>query len=144
MASHDEFGREIPDLTPVAIPANVARPESQESLIKRIIREELSMQASSQGFETFEESLDFDVDDDAEFVSQYEYPEMIPDYPIEREESNNERQSKRGARQYDPARAGDDHASGESIGGEQSPPGAAPDRQRASESPAGGEVTNGS
>ncbi|WMC01491.1 hypothetical protein [Microvirus D_HF4_329] len=61
----DEQGREIPDAQPVAVPAGFKRPETLQEQIQRLIRsDKLAQMASDQGMETFEESEDFDIDDD--------------------------------------------------------------------------------
>lgn len=60
----DEFGREIPDSMPVAIPAGFKRPETLAEQVQRLVRVGLSRRAEEQGFETFDESEDFDVEDD--------------------------------------------------------------------------------
>lgn len=60
----DEKGNEVPDPTPASIPAGFKVPESLQEQIKRLIRTSLSEQADEQGMETFEESEDFDIDDD--------------------------------------------------------------------------------
>lgn len=60
----DEHGNEIPDPTPIAIPAGFKVPESLSDQIRRIIQTSVSEQAQEQGMETFEESEDFDIDDD--------------------------------------------------------------------------------
>lgn len=80
----DERGREIPDPTPVAMPAGVGQPEPLHVTIKRMIRNEMSQFADSQGQETFEEANDFDVDDEDEMRSNYEFDEMAEDFPIDR------------------------------------------------------------
>lgn len=82
MAQHDQFGREIPDPTPVSVPANWQRPLSLHEEIKRFVRVEMSRQAADQGEETFEEADDFDVDDDeVDPASPYEFREMPEDGP---------------------------------------------------------------
>lgn len=70
----DAQGRELPDPTPVELPLGFKRPESLNDQIRRMIRGEMSAQASAAGNETFEEANDFDVDeDDAELHgTQYE------------------------------------------------------------------------
>jgi len=61
---YDEFGRELPDTTPVARPAGFRPPPTLTEQIRRMVRGELSQQAAAAGQETFEEADDFDVDDD--------------------------------------------------------------------------------
>lgn len=60
----DKFGREVPDPKPVAIPAGFKRPETLQEQVARLVRTTLSRQAEAQGFESFEESQDFDIPDD--------------------------------------------------------------------------------
>lgn len=72
----DERGWEVPDSTPVAWPAGVRRPETLTDQIRRLVRMEVSRAAAEQGLETFEESDDFDVEDEDEFRSPYELTEM--------------------------------------------------------------------
>lgn len=61
---HDDLGREIPDPTPVSLPAGFQRPEPLAETIRRLVRNEVSRQAVDSGMESFEESLDFDIDDE--------------------------------------------------------------------------------
>lgn len=68
----DAQGREILDPTPVAIPAGFKEPMSLEERIQRIIRTEVSRAAENQGMETFEESEDFEVDDENDPFSPFE------------------------------------------------------------------------
>lgn len=68
----DEFGHEIPDPKPVAIPAGFKRPETLAEQVQRLVRTSISRQAAEQGFETFEESEDFDVDDEFDPSTPYE------------------------------------------------------------------------
>lgn len=82
MASYDEFGREIPDSRPVAVPAGWERPLSLHDQIKRFIRAQMSQDAAAAGDETFEEADDFDIDDEDPLpVSMYEVPEAVPEAP---------------------------------------------------------------
>lgn len=53
------------DTTPVVVPLGYGAPETLEQKIKRMVRsEQLANLARAAGKETFEESLDFDVEDD--------------------------------------------------------------------------------
>lgn len=61
----DANGHEIPDPQPVEIPARFKRPETLAEQIRRVTQGALSLQAAEQGFETFEEAEDFDIDDDS-------------------------------------------------------------------------------
>lgn len=76
---HDEMGREVANQERVALPAGWDRPLTLDEQLKRLVRIELSRQAESQGFESFEEADDFDIsDDEGEFVSPYEIRPMTP------------------------------------------------------------------
>lgn len=68
----NEKGWEVPDPRPMERPIGWTEPESLQSMIARLIRTEVSRQASQAGAETFEEADDFDVDDDPELRSPYE------------------------------------------------------------------------
>lgn len=59
----DRNGHEVLDDTPMAIPAGFKRPETLAEQVQRLVRTTVSRQAEEAGFETFEESEDFDVDD---------------------------------------------------------------------------------
>lgn len=61
----DEHGHEIPDPQPVEIPARFKRPETLAEQIRRVTQGALSLQAQEQGFESFEEAEDFEIDDDS-------------------------------------------------------------------------------
>ncbi|AXH74307.1 MAG: hypothetical protein [Microviridae sp.] len=71
MSKLDSKGWEIPDQTPVAIPAHIKFYDTRDS-IRDMIRAELSREARENGFETWEESDDFDVGDDYDPTSPYE------------------------------------------------------------------------
>lgn len=60
----DAKGHEVLDPTPVAMPAGFKRPEMLAETIQRLVRRGISELAADQGFETFEEAEDFDVDDE--------------------------------------------------------------------------------
>lgn len=80
----DKFGREIPDPTPVEVPAEFRRPESMDDKIRRMISGYMSQQAVAEGRESFEEANDFETDDPDDFVSPYEVQDMHEEVPIER------------------------------------------------------------
>ncbi|AXH77126.1 MAG: hypothetical protein [Microviridae sp.] len=71
MSQLNEKGWEVPDQTPVAIPAYIQKYDQRDS-IKEMIRQALSQEAEHAGFETFEEADDFDVGDDFDPSSPYE------------------------------------------------------------------------
>lgn len=77
----DDKGREVLDLTPVEIPVPFERPEPLHLRIRRIVLEQLSRQAQSEGEETFADFEDFGEDDDGEFASPYELP--IDNLPVD-------------------------------------------------------------
>lgn len=68
----DERGHEILDDTPVAIPVRLTRPPTLTEQMRQVIRGELSRAAAAEGYETFEEADDFDVDDDFDPQSPWE------------------------------------------------------------------------
>lgn len=78
-ALYDEKGREIPDPTPMSLPAGWDRPESLTDQIKRLIRVQMSREAFDAGHESFEEADDFEVDEDPDPVSAYEVRELVPE-----------------------------------------------------------------
>lgn len=71
-----ESGREVNNPKPVAVPTDLNRPLTLQEQIKRVIRTTMSQEAEEEGFETLEESMDFDVGGDNEVVSGYEFTEM--------------------------------------------------------------------
>lgn len=73
--------REYPDPTPVEVPLGYRRPPTLQEEISRIVRQQMSQQAAAEGFETFEEADDFEVDDDPDPLSAYEMLEMAPEGP---------------------------------------------------------------
>lgn len=80
----DEKGREINNPTPLTIAMKGS--ESIDERIKRLIETTLSNRAADNEFETWEESQDFEVDDDFDYeipltryeVAQPEWPEESP------------------------------------------------------------------
>lgn len=71
----DKLGREMPDDTPLELPAGFKVPESLESMVARLVRTRVSEMASREGMESFEEANDFEVDEDEE-LSPSEVREM--------------------------------------------------------------------
>lgn len=68
----DKFGHEVPDPTPLSLPSGFRRPETLQEQVRRLVRTQLSQAAAEQGEETFEESEDFDVDDDFDPSTPFE------------------------------------------------------------------------
>lgn len=71
MSILNEHGWEVPDQTPVAVPAYIKKYDQRDT-IKELIRQALSQEAQDAGYETFEEADDFDVGDDYDPSSPYE------------------------------------------------------------------------
>ncbi len=74
----DNEGREHPDQTPLTIPIKFQGQETSSSIMQRLIDQSLSREAQSQELDTFEESNDFDVDDEFntdENTTQYQLME---------------------------------------------------------------------
>lgn len=77
-------GLEIPDPTPVAIPAGFKKPDSLQDLVRRFVAVQMSAAAVDQGMESFEEANDFDVDEPDFEDRPTKYEEMADEVPIER------------------------------------------------------------
>lgn len=69
------------DPVPVETETGLKKPESIDQKIKRLIRTEISQKVHEQGGESFKDANDFDVDEDPEPISGYEYTEMKPEFP---------------------------------------------------------------
>lgn len=107
----NERGEELPDPTPVEVPAGFKKPESLTEQIRRLIRTEFSKEAVAEGKESWEDANDFDVpEEDAEMhPTEYEVemqPEIVNDKRrVRPEESATDRGSgERGERRKDDAR----------------------------------------
>lgn len=73
MKSFDEKGQEINGKHKIALPVNFKRPIPLADEIRRLVRNEMFQRDLRQGgVETFEESEDFDVDDDFDPQSPWE------------------------------------------------------------------------
>lgn len=68
----DANGWELLDPTPVAIPTGFKVPETMEQRVQRLTRTSMSALAAEQGYETFEESEDFNIGDDIDPSTPYE------------------------------------------------------------------------
>jgi len=87
MAKYNDKHEEIPDKTPIALPLNYSAPEPLEQMIARLIRQQSAL-APARGQETFEESDDFDVEDDHELKSPHQFTDMQEehlDFPTRKE-----------------------------------------------------------
>lgn len=60
----DEHGREVLSSEKLALPLGYKKPESLAEQIQRLVVRQLSDQAQAEGFDSFEESEDFDIGDD--------------------------------------------------------------------------------
>lgn len=67
---------EVPDPTPVEAALQPA-PLSLREEMRRFIKQELSAQAENNGMETFEESDDFEVEDEPDFTTGYTVNELV-------------------------------------------------------------------
>lgn len=67
-------GYEMPDPTPIALPAGATRPETLAETIARMVRHQVNQGAASAGFDLADEE-DFDDDDDEE-PTPYEFEEI--------------------------------------------------------------------
>lgn len=68
----DAFGHEVPDPRPMEIPAGFKRPETLQEQVARLVQGSISRKAAEDGHETFDESEDFEVDDDFDPSTPYE------------------------------------------------------------------------
>lgn len=80
----ENIGVDPSDPNPVAIPLGHRKPRTVEDMVRSYVMTAMSAYGEEQGMETFEESNDFDMDDDNdEFAMKSPY-EMIDEYPIEK------------------------------------------------------------
>lgn len=61
------------DPTPMAIPVKYQRPSTEQARVRALVQGILSAQAEEQGFESWEEANDFDIGDDYDPHSPWEY-----------------------------------------------------------------------
>lgn len=81
MAKFNEAGQQIPDQTPLEVPVGFGVPTDLTELIRTLVRVESNRQAE-QGGETFEESDDFDVEED-DLHTPYQMKQMQEEAPRE-------------------------------------------------------------
>jgi len=73
LTRYDEFGREIVDGRPMAVPSGLQGPLSTADLIQQMVRNQMiKQQLNDAGYETFEESQDFDIPDEMHPMSPHE------------------------------------------------------------------------
>lgn len=73
------LGRQVPDPEPKEIPLSARRPESLRDQVQAMVQSELRRYAELNNWETPEEADDFEVDDDPDPRSDYEYVDMEPE-----------------------------------------------------------------
>lgn len=72
----DALGREIPDPTPLAPPLGYRKQASIFDQVRAmVLSDKLAAEAEAAGFETLEEADDFDVGDDFDPRSPFEFPD---------------------------------------------------------------------
>lgn len=115
-------GKEYLDRTPVAIPVNAGPPSLREQ-VRELVAQEISRAAEQQGWESFREANDFEVDEDGDshWVSPFEVLEMDDDYL-----SDGEDESPETPLEGLPPEPGSDGAPGEPSGAPGAPPEADP------------------
>lgn len=86
---YNELGQECPDDTPVEVPLGMKRPPTLQEQIQMMVRTQLSRAAERNGHETFEESNDFDVDDDdfTDQMTEHEFRTMAVEIPEDARET---------------------------------------------------------
>ena len=85
MAIYNEFGFEVPDPVPVALPVGVRHEPSLVDIIKQYVRTQLVREVPGDP-ETWEEANDFDVDEDPDPLSRYQIEEAPPEFLKEAQE----------------------------------------------------------
>lgn len=64
-SGQNDVGQEMPDPTPMALPLGMSHHATLADMIQRMLRHQLMAQAATEeGFDTFEEGEDFDIEDD--------------------------------------------------------------------------------
>lgn len=80
---YDEHGHEIHDQGRIEMPAGFKRPESLNETIARMVRYQVENAARAAGHETFEEAMDFDMEENDELSdSPTRYEEMGDDVSL--------------------------------------------------------------
>ena len=78
-------GYETLDPNPVEVPAGFRKPESLAETIQRLIRTDVSQIADKEGFDTFDEADDFEIEDGEEGLDPHTPYETIFDPILGRE-----------------------------------------------------------
>lgn len=74
------YKEEIPDPTPIAIPAGFHAPETLEDMMRRLMRTQEIQKNSMGEFETEEEANDFAVDDGENPISTLQHISMVDEF----------------------------------------------------------------
>lgn len=92
----NELGQEVLSDVAMELPAGLCRPPSLIEQMRMMVRQEFSRHAAAQGFESFEESDDFNVEDewDLEPTSAYE-DEAVFEPEVKRESAKDGSDSER-------------------------------------------------
>lgn len=75
-------GKEYPNPKGLTVDVDPDRPDNLREQIRRIVRTEVARAAVQSGYESFEEANDFEVDEDPEFKSAYEFQDMVDEEPM--------------------------------------------------------------
>lgn len=73
---YDKQGRELPDPTPIEVPAGFGRPLTLQEQIERCFRTIVSRNAEARGHESFEDANDFETDDPDPTEGDTRYTDM--------------------------------------------------------------------
>lgn len=100
---------ELPNPIPKVIPTELDRPLTIQEQIQRIVRINISRQAEKNEMESWDEANDFDIPDETEMSSPYEYSEMQEEFIKQIQEPEVPKEEKEEADQRPPANeAGED------------------------------------
>ena len=80
--NYDDKGHFIPDDTPVEVPLHINKEPDEHVKMALAIRREMDIALQKQQHETFEEQMDFEVEEDEDIfpTSQYELQEMQEEF----------------------------------------------------------------
>ena len=80
--NYDDKGHFIPDDTPVEVPLHITKEPDEHVKMALAIRREMDVALQKQQHETFEEQMDFEVEEDEDIfpTSQYELQEMQEEF----------------------------------------------------------------
>lgn len=122
---YNELGQEVPDDTPLEVPAGFRRPLTLTEQIQQAVRNAVSMSAVRNDFESFEEANDFEVEDDEfeDVLSEHEFRDMKSEIPVDAKAAFEEFRASRKPKPSLGAKGGTDGkvregAPGEDEGGE--------------------------